>query len=364
MPRQQSGINMQHKDSKFHSSTTSTQISKSKSGFSDSMFVLVLKTADGRYSHPKKIPREDAIEIARDFEANPELAEKYGLTSNVADFIRVNAIRRGLIDLSGSVDQPPSAVTKPKSADVSSSSDSPRETEHLSSGGSGRSLLSEYLKPKYFPEIDAYFQPIPADETIEVIAFILSGVDPAMQREFRSNLLLNLRHFLHSATARVSPGLLMQDDHWYVLTHLHHLDRSSFKLAWEEGQSLATGQANTDVVKLVSLLDRFQITENASSLKDNTNKNFFVAVQEKSIELLSRSFRRIRRKIESVHEQPFEAPPRNNWLNAMFKRGAKERIAQSPVQAEVLVLAREYLLQAIKIGRILRSEVLMQQRNP
>ncbi len=328
------------------------------------MFVLVLKTADGRYSQPKKIPREDAIAIARDFEGNPELAKKFGVTSNVADFIRVNAIRRGLIDLASSGDQPPSAVTKPKSADVSSSGDSPREAEHLSPEGSGRSLLSECLEPKYFPEIDAYLQPALVDETIEVIAFILSGVDPAMQREFRSNPSTNLRHFLHSATARVSPGLLMQDDHRYVLTHLHHLDRSSFKLAWEEGQALATGQANTDVVKLVSLLDRFQITENASSLKDNTNKNFFLAVQEKSIELLSRTFRRIRRKIESVHEQPFEAPPKSNWLNALFKRGAKEPIVQSPVQAEVLVLTREYLLQAIKIGRILRSEVLVQQRSP
>ncbi len=347
---------MRESSSNEKSKIQTRRISRSKSGFSGSSFVLVFKSLEGDYSQPQKIPRDDAIEIARDFSANADLAKEYNVSASVAQFIRGIAIRRGLLTSASSDSDLSLADLDPNSVEFLHSDEKSTEEPAATRRGPDR-------KPKYFPEIDAYLPPVLKVETTEVIAFILSGVDPALREKAASDSAHStLRYYLHTATSRVSPGLMMQEDHWYILFHLHHMNRDEFKLAWEEGQSQATGQANTDVVKLMSQLDKFRIDASASSLSDVANKKFFLSVQEKSIELLSRIFRRIRRKIETANEQPISEPAPKNWLSALVSRKPKEPVAQSFVQPEVIELVNEYLNQGIKLGRILRSDILKPHR--
>ncbi|MDX1928325.1 MAG: hypothetical protein SFV81_17490 [Pirellulaceae bacterium] len=366
------------KPSEPSSRKAEARVSTSKSGFTDKEFVLVFKQEDGTYSSPTRIPKEVALSIAKDLASKGELAARYGINEAVAKFIMAKAIRKGLVsratksveelDLSDiatdSIERPEferseferpefdrpdtdSSVTAVRSGQVQSA-DQPKAVER---------------QPKYFPVIDPYLPPELPRDTIETIAFVLSGVDPEQRRDPRVvQGTLNLRQLIQMSIARISPGLLMQEDHWYVLTHLHTLKRDAFKLAWEEAQTQATGQANTNVVKVMTKLDKFRIDSTAKCLDDPTNKSFFLEVQEKSVELLSRNFRRIRRKIESVYEQSAPPPPKKNWLDSLFKRKSADKTVTSPVQAEVQSLVIEYLNQSIKIGRILRSDVLKQHR--
>ena len=352
-------IVIDNKPNESKSNKDEQRVSTSKSGFTDKDFVLVFKNGDGRYSSPRKIPRNIALEIAKDLASNSDAAEKYGINRSVAKFILAKARRKGLISSSDK------AVDK---ADdnfdlVDIATDSIEKSDAFASAEtsapSASSKIAIERHPKYFPKIDAYAKPNLATETIEVIAFVLSGVDPDQVQDPRIvQRTLTLRQLIQLSAARVSPGLLMQDDHWYVLAHLHSIDRDAFKLAWEEAQSQASGQANTDVVKLMTKLDKFKIDAAANCLDDAANKSFFLDVQDKSIELLSRIFRRIRRKIESVHENPVPEPPKKSWLNSLIRPKATDQPHASPIQTEVTNLVTEYLKQSIKIGRILRSDVL------
>ncbi len=346
------------------SNRAEARVSTSKSGFTDKDFVLVFKNDDGTYSSPRKIPRDIALSIAKDFASNKEVTAKYEISMPVAKFILAKAMRKGLIskpeksaddfDLSDiatdSIErsgiEPPGPATPSKPANP---------TEHPK--------VAIERHPKYFPTIDPYLMSDYPIKTIETIAFVLSGVDPEQLQDLRVvQGTINLRQLIQMSVARISPGLLMQEDHWYVLDHMHGLGRDEFKLAWEEAQSQATGQANTNVVKVMTKLDKFRIDSTAKCLDDPTNKSFFLEVQDKSVELLSRNFRRIRRKIESVHEQPAPPPPKKSLLDRLFKRKTTGQSSASPVQAEVCDLVIEYLNQAVKIGRILRIDVLKQHR--
>jgi len=111
-------------------------------------------------------------------------------------------------------------------------------------------------------------------------------------------------------------------------------------------------------------LEKFKIDPLAKSLEASENADFFVDLREISLELLSRIFRRIRRKIETFHEQPLAMPRPQGWLGrlASIGRPAPDPLSSSPVPPEVLSYAKEYLKQSIKIGRILRSEVLKNHR--
>lgn len=351
-------------ESKSSSNRSETKVSTSKSGFTDRDFFLVLKSSDGSYSSPKRIPRDVALSIATDFAANREVAAKYSITKSIAQFIYAKALRKGLIS------KPETSGEDFDLADIATDSIE-RNAHELSTTASGedststagRNKLDVERPPKYFPAIDPYLTPELEDKTVETIAFVLSGVDPSQLQDPRiEQRKLNLRQLVQMSVARISPGLLMHDDHWYVLAHFHHLTRDEFKLAWEDAQSQATGQANTDVVKVMTKLDKFRIDSAAKCLEDPSNKNFFLEVQDKSVELLSRNFRRIRRKIESVYEQPAPAPPKKSWLDKLLKRGVNDPAMASPVQAEVFELVKEYLKQAMKIGRILRSDILKKQR--
>ena len=351
-------------ESESSSNSSVAKVSTSKSGFTDRNFVLVLKNRDGSYGSPKKIPRDIALSIATDFAANKEAAAKYSVSKSIAKFILSKALRRGLISqLNTSADDFDLADIATDSIERSSN-----ELSSPTAGESGTTTtaltkLEIARQPKYFPAIDPYLSPELEDKTIEVIAFVLSGVDPGQLQDQRVvQRSLNLRQLAQMSVARISPGLLMHDDHWYVLAHFHHLSRDEFKLAWEEAQSQATGQANTDVVKVMTKLDKFRIDSAAKSLEDPSNKSFFWEVQDKSIELLSRNFRRIRRKIETVYEQPAPLTVRKSWLDKLLRRTVNDHLTVSPVQTEVSDLVREYLKQAIKIGRILRSDVLKKQR--
>jgi hypothetical protein len=356
------------KSSEPSSRKAEARVSTSKSGFTDKDFILVFKQEDGTYGSPTKIPREVALSIAKNFASKKEVAARFGISEAVAKFILAKAIRKGLV----------SRATKPADefdlSDIATDSierpefersgvESPTTAARSSQVQSAEQPKSAERPPKYFPMIDPYLQPELPAKTIETIAFVLSGVDPEQQRDQRVvQGALNLRQLIQMSIARISPGLLMQEDHWYVLAHLHALDRDAFKMAWEEAQTQATGQANTNVVKVMTKLDKFRIDSAAKCLDDPTNKSFFLEVQDKSVELLSRNFRRIRRKIESVYELPAPPPAKRNWLDSLFKRKAADKTVASPVQAEVQNLVIEYLNQSIKIGRILRSDVLKQQR--
>ena len=332
------------------------RISNSRSGFSGDYFLLVFKTKEGTYTPPVKIPRLDALSIAKDFHAHSELVSQYGITVEVASFIKAKAVRRGLIAA-------PETDSELSLADFSTDSvesiDSVNDASEPNSKGSAGD--SHARKPKHLPEIDAYVTPQFSAEVVKRLAYILSGVDPNYQSSSASGP-ATIRQLMQIPLARVSPGIVMQDDHWYILFHLHHLDRDAFKTAWEEGQLQATGQANTDVVKLMASLEKFKIDATASCLDEVSNKAFFQAIQDKSIELLSRIFRRIRRKVESVYEQPEVAPPRKNLLESLFKKRNDSSQHTAPVQPEINELVVEYLNQVTKIGRILRSEVLQSKR--
>ncbi len=351
-------------ESESSSKRFEAKVSTSKSGFTDRDFILVLKNLDGGYSSPQKIPRELALSIATNFAENEEAARKYSINKSIAKFILAKALRKGLIS------KPDTTADDFDLEGIATDSMERNGNElHARTSGEGGPATSERTKPeierqpKYFPAIDRYFSPELADKVIEVIAFVLSGVDPSQLQDQRVvQRTLSLRQLVQMSVARISPGLLMHDDHWYVLAHFHHLSRDEFKLAWEEAQSQATGQANTDVVKVITKLDKFRIDSAANCMEDPANKSFFLEVQGKSVELLSRNFRRIRRKIESVYELPAPVPVKKSWLDKLLKRSANDQSTVSPVQVEVIDLVREYLIQAIKIGRILRSDVLKKQR--
>ena len=352
------------KSREFSSSRAEARVSTSKSGFTDKAFVLVFKNDDGKYSLPREIPLDVAISIAKDFASNAETAAKYAISKPVAKFILAKAVRRGLIS------KPDKSVNDLDLSEIATDSiehsgiESPHAVAPAKPAPPTRQpKLAIERQPKYFPTIDPYLKPDFEIKTIEIIAFVLSGVDPDQLQDQRIvQRTMNLRQLIQMSAARISPSLLMQDDHWYVLAHLHALDRDGFKSAWEDAQTQATGQANTDVVKVMTKLDKFRIDPTAKCLDDPTNKSFFLEVQDKSVELLSRNFRRIRRKIESVYEQSAPAPAKKNWFDRLFKRKLTDQAMASAVQSEVSDLVVEYLNQAIKIGRILRSDVLKQQR--
>lgn len=344
------------------------KVSKSRSGFTADGFVIVMKTRDGQTTPPKRIAKEVAIEIARRYAAKRTVDPSSDLTVAAveylckkcleADYLRSEDFRPAprkslLIDPIG-----PSPATPSPSQDAAII-DTQVPISSLDTQPSRPSI-----QPRYFPAIDVALEPKFTPDMVDDLAFVLSGVHPDQRKDpivVKSGMAL--KQLIKVSLARVSAGSLLKNDHWYVLSHLHQLEPAKFYDVWEEAQSQASGQDNTNTVKLLQRLEKFEIDPLLKSLEDGRNLEFFCELRERSVELLARIARRTRRKIETLHGLP-DVLPTPSWrdrLPWMRKKPAPPPTAAT-VLPEVQAIVADYLDLTVKLGRILRSSTLQRAK--
>lgn len=320
------------------------RVSKSKSYFTEDgqHFVLVYRT-DSKYLKPIRLARADALKIAKRYALRRLGAPDLHVSPKAARYIYTLAKDAGLVKLGAN-----SGDLLDTNMDL---------TVDITPEGSD----SPVVVPKYFPLMDAgRLIVMPNDDRLDELTFVLSGVSPEQRTDpvvLKSGF--RLKDLARMSSGRISPGVLLRQDHYYVLAHLHMVGEATFVEQWETAQKAPTGQSNTDEIKLMQKLEKFTIDPTGKELSNPANKDLFLQTRDNATDILSRYFRRIRRKLETFHEEPDPEEPVSIFAKLGLSRKKVAVVATAALVApEARELSREYVAQSVKLGRILRSEVL------
>ncbi len=305
------------------------------------------KHPDGSYTEPQMLSRSDAIEIANQFARAGRADSSFLIPPGADEFIFRKAMDLGLV------------TKEPARSGLLITPSLNRESEAADGAVTNPVSPRPEFKPRYFPELSSGQTPNITNELVETIAFILAGVDPAQRRD--SNALrsrMTLRQLVHVATAKVSTNAALRSEHRYLLVHLWQLPEQEFNDAWENAQSQAKGQDNTDTIKLLQRFEKLELDDQSSRSLLAVNGELFQQIREKSVDMLVRIVRRARRTITSYHEE-VQQPPRQSILQrlGLFRASASSTpLDVVPIEPVVLKSAEEYVYLAIKLGRILRID--------
>ncbi len=338
------------------------RISKSRSGFDKEgrAFVIVYKTAEGQYEAPIKLASEQALAIAKTYAVTKSVPNGSPVDASVARHILRQAIARGLIDQTSAK---PSKTAFGMPADWSSIDEPSVDQETIEQEEITDSPPANDIQPKYLPAIDNAnnVSGALAEETIDILAFVLSGIDPSLRTDAQTlKANLRLKDLASTPSSRVPADLILQEEHRFVLQHLQRLSVSEFRQLWDEAKTPKKGQLGTEIQRIATKFEKSKIDEAGKFLKDPTNKELFQEFRTHAVEILVRALQRARRRIHAFHEQPEAKPTNSNWLVKLKLRRPPPNIQPTTVVVadEVRQLVREYVDDCLKLARILRSEIL------
>ena len=308
----------------------------------DGRVVIVYKLANGRYSRPITLSKSDAIDVACKFakESIGDRDRKINLAA--ANFIYVSLQKLGwLPDGEDSICVDDDSTV----AELDSSA--------LSAAGPTR---------KYFPFLAATQEPSLNEDLIGDIAFVLSSVDPAKRIDpamIRQSM--NLAMLTRKPEYRIRVGGTLIDDHWYVLSHLHSLQPAEFRAHWALKKSHMTDHDATDLARISRKLHEFELDATGSVLKDPRNHDLLIGFYEQSVEILIRQYLVARKKLDELHKptsgEKGNTPGRRQWLKS-FGRGKQPESQCIALTDSERDIAARYLTAGVKLGRILRCELI------
>ena len=326
------------------------RVSKSKSGLTRDgrSFVLVYRQADGTYTHPIKLPVNEAIKIALGYAENQADHTARGVTQKAAEFIRAKVTAEGLLD------SQPTLLTKVRSGD---------SAEEIASARSSRRAKKGFA-PKYLPSLDAYREAEVSDDMVEILAFVLSGIRPAARDdETLAGKGATVRDLLQKHNLRAAPSSLLYADHRYVLYNSRRLSEDEFLSRWEEAKQLSAGQESTDLIKLGRRFDSLKIGPDGESLRRKDNAELIAELQSHATALLVRQYRSTRRKVDDIngatHAPDHDTNTHDSWFSRLgfgSKKAAVSEKTRIEVEKKLLAATKSYLHFCIRLGRLLRSD--------
>jgi hypothetical protein len=339
------------------------RISKSRSRFdaAGKHFLLVYKTEEGGYSRPIELPLDQALRLAKTYSRTKTVPADSPVEASVAKHILRRALADGLMaSTTSNTAAPLSGSTRNSLANDATASGSRRPKN--SDGELNATPSSVALRePEFLSHINST-EELSAD-VLDTLAFILSGIDPELRTDPQTlSANLRLKDLACTPSSRIAVDTLLHADHWYVLAHLHSKPESEFRQLWEEAKTQKKGQQGTDIQRIATKFEKFQLDPAEKQLSDVRNQAIFLSIREYSVDILVRIYQRARRRIHAAHEEP-EAKPRTDWLTKLGLRRQTQLEAPTTVEVadNVRDLVREYVAQCVKLGRILRSSVIKAQ---
>ena len=373
------------------------RISKSKSGITkDEKLVVVYKESDGTYHKPIVLTRDEAVVVARRYKTETLADPDKGINLAAAGYILDRVQRQGWLehvwdDSQSSNVRAMGGGTKTRSGSnrESTSPTTPRdendqnieEDEGFPSELDESALSTSISGPtrKYFPFLHPN-QPAKIDQAlIDDLAFVLSGVDPAKRVDPNTaDTGVTLADLHRAPASRISPTKSLMEDHWYILAQLHALEPQEFRDLWSNATQRG-GQEATDLIKVSRRLHKFKLDDFGKSLAHPDNETLQIEFFEHSMSLLQRQYRSARRKIEDLLQQDpgskanpksrsSTAKTKGGWFGFGGKNKSKKKTGGSaeeivvPVSDEVREIVQRYLEVGVKLGRILRGNVVQRRK--
>lgn len=305
------------------------QVNESKSGITEQEeFVVIYTLDDGRDTRPVTLDRLTAMEVAQKFRAERKGDRELKINAAAAQYIL------GAIEAAGWLE------------------DSASENE----------VDDGELAPRYLPKIDAGIQPEVDEELFADLVFVLAGVNPKMRTDPETIAAgSSLYDQFRTPSSRISASDTMLRDHWYVTSHLHEATVDEFKRLWDMAKEQLGGEEATDYAKLGRLLGNVEIDEEGKMLSNPKNAPILFEIRDGAVGLLYRQFRTVRRKLDEIHASADAKPkPKKKGLLGAFRKQEPE--TSLFISDEAIKVTRRYLEVVVKLGRILRSELLTQTK--
>ncbi len=160
--------------------------------------------------------------------------------------------------------------------------------------------IEQKNKPKFFPLLNDVKEPTTAEDAVDVIAFVLAGIDPA-ERHNLSHRHAELRSLAADASAaRIGSSSALRDDHKYILAPQFNFTTMDFEDVWQDAKQIPSGQEATEFLKLAKQLRRLEIDAVGSELHSSKNTELIQQVREHAHRLLHRAHRNAVRHIEEL----------------------------------------------------------------
>lgn len=314
--------------------TKELRVSKSKSGYSrqSKRLLLVYRQEDGRYSEPRPFTKDQVVAVARELKLKRRVLKMTPpIDQLAAKFMLKQAQKLGWVPPQGEAREP---------------------------GAESTQKIPDSLRrcPKYFPPVLIDQDPNPEPETLEEIAFVLSGIDPLNREQGQP-----LRKWLSEPSSRIPTSLYLLQDHLHVLNFPAELEDADFKSRWSEVKTRLSGQASTDNLKLLRVFEKFGQGPIAEELRNPKQKSFFDDIEKHALEILYRLFRRVHRRIEGHYAQQEECKSTPWWtmkFNLFHTGQTAGDTLPSLVEEAVLDMVLKYVRDCHTLGRILRSPIL------
>jgi hypothetical protein len=214
------------------------------------------------------------------------------------------------------------------------------------------------FEPKYLPVFVHGEEPIICEETIETLAFILSGIDPA-ERHAQTNSRCSFREFVADLSVkRISTSSVMRQDYEYVLSPHFDFNQVDFEDIWLDAKQVPSGQEGTEFLKLFKRIRGLKVNEDFDDLSSR-NQGLKEQVRKCSHRLLHRIHRTAIRQIAESLETPRKPPSRpwSTWLLGRIGLSKSHPVLTLNIDEDIRKCVVRYAEDVIKIGCLLRSRV-------
>ncbi|MEL6104873.1 MAG: hypothetical protein AAFU85_02500 [Planctomycetota bacterium] len=301
------------------------QVNEAKSGINgEEDFVVVYTLEDGRDTRPVTLDRRDAIDVALRFRAERKGDRELKINAAAAQFIL------GQIESAGWLE------------------DAASEDETDDDG---------LLAPRYLPKIDPSVDPDVDEDRFADLVFVLAGVNPNMRTDPDAiNAGSSLYDQFRETASRIPASDTMLKDHWYVISHLHDAGIDEFKKHWDVAKEHLGSHGATDFARLGRLLAEVQL-DDRTMLDDPEHSSVLFEIRNGAVDLLYRQFRTVRRKLDEIHASA-DAKPKPKRKSLLGRLRKQESETSLFISEEAIKVTRRYLEVVVKLGRILRSDVL------
>ena len=289
---------------------------------------MVYTLEDGRDTRPVRLDRFTAIEVAMKFRIEGRGDRELKINVAAAKFILEEIQAAGWLE----------------------DSEDEQETDEGE------------ITPRHLPRLEPLIEPDVSEDMLGDLVFALSGVKPELRTdpdaiEAGSSLYEQFR----TPASRVSASAAMERDHWYVLSHLHPLGQEEFRRQWDMAKE-QRGQGAVDYSKLARILGSIELDEAGKMLQNPKNAPLLKEIGDGAVVLLYRQFRTVRRKLDEIHASADSKPKsQRKGLFGRLRKSAPETSLH--ICDDARKVTQHYLEIVIKLGRILRSE-LLQSTNP
>jgi hypothetical protein len=225
------------------------------------------------------------------------------------------------------------------------------------------------LLPVYFPPVEEGTADDLSPGRVERLTLVLAGLDPAILKTMKavdgvqSRTLEQLRR--DSDVRKISPASSLAQDHRYLLSPFYTLSNDAFKELWLESKSVSGGQESTDLIKHVNWLKKVLVTETTGAFVKPVDEEFCSEMPKFAPKVL---FYLYRSAVRHIDKKAWELPPPLKEVSTVSRLLGKLGFARPPAAPAIylpdpiLSEAESYLVNGIKLGRVLRIAQKMARR--